>query len=99
MFTPSDSSRARRHAQFLCYAPRLWAYWPFLPVIRRHPNGDTDYGVLFDARGHSNLFGYSATVFRFNVFALPQTVSALLAGPREVFYTVEELLDHGWTVD
>jgi hypothetical protein len=55
--------------------------------------------VLFDARGGCGFTGYSATVFLANRFALPPTVAGLLALPREVYDTADELVSAGWRVD
>jgi hypothetical protein len=52
--------------------PDLWTLWPFLPVVRRHPDGRTDYGVLFDAQAVCNLTGYRCTVWLTNLFTLPR---------------------------
>jgi hypothetical protein len=46
----------------------------------------------------SGVYGYSATVFRANVFCLPAH-DALLTLPREVFDTAEEVYAAGWRVD
>lgn len=78
--------------------PALWPVWPFLPLVRRSSHG-TELGVLFDARGAVGRTGYSATVFLTNVFTLPATVDQLLATPREVYDTAEELVAAGWWVD
>ena len=86
-----------RHLLFVT-TPALWPAWPFLPVIRCAPGG-TDLGLMIDARGLCGLTGYSATVFRCNLFALPPTVPGFLALPKEVFDTGEELLAVGWRVD
>ncbi len=85
-----------RTVLFLC-TPALWPCWPFLPVVRRTADGE-ELGVVFDART-TRLTGYSATVFRCNLFALPPSLAAFLALPREVFDTAEELADGGWRVD
>jgi hypothetical protein len=55
--------------------------------------------VLFDALGVCGLTGYSATVLRTNLFALPPTVAELLALPREAYDAAEELVGGGWRVD
>ena len=91
---PGDPAR---HLLFVT-TPALWPAWPFLPVIR-HARGVTDLGLMFDARGACGLTGYSAAVFAANLFALPPTVDALLALPRESFDSGEELLANGWVVD
>jgi hypothetical protein len=79
--------------------PERWEAWPFLPVVRRHPGGATDYGVLYDFRNTSGRLGFSSTVFLTNLFLAPDTEEAFLALPKETFDTPEELLGAGWTVD
>jgi hypothetical protein len=79
--------------------PPMWALWPFLPVVRRHPDGRTDYGVLFDTRNLRCLTGYRCTVFVTNVFTLPRRLDRFLALPREVYDTFDELVAAGWSVD
>jgi len=78
--------------------PAVWLAWPFLPLNRDSPNG-RELGVLFDAMNAVGRTGYSATVFIANLFMLPPTVGELLALPREVFDTAEELIAAGWRVD
>lgn len=89
--------RARARTVLFLINPALWPQWPFLPVVRRTPAGE-ELGVVFDART-ARLPGYSATVFRTNLFLLPPTLDAFLALPREVCDTAEELADRGWRVD
>ena len=91
---PDDLARQR---QFLTN-PTLWVCWPFLPVVRRGEH-DQELGVLFDARTVCDLTGYFATVLKTNLFLMPRTVLEILALPREVFDTAEELLEHGWRID
>jgi hypothetical protein len=80
--------------------PSLWQYYPFLPVVRRPLGRDKpECGVLYDARGASGLYGYSATVFLINIFQLPPTEAELLALPKRVYDTLEEMASDGWTVD
>ncbi len=55
--------------------------------------------MLFDARGACGLTGFSATVIRANLFALPARLDQFLALPREAFDDAEELLRAGWAVD
>lgn len=90
-------ARARDRTVLFLTAPALWPCWPFLPVVRRTVDGE-ELGVVFDART-ARLTGYSATVFRCNLFALPPSLAAFLALPREVFDSAEELADGGWCVD
>ena len=78
--------------------PTRWPLWPFLPVVRRGGNG-LDLGVLFDAGRALDVTGYSATVFRVNLFLIPRHLEALLALPKETFDTAEEVLAAGWRVD
>ena len=79
--------------------PERWPQWPLLPVVRRHPDGTVDYGVLYDFVNTTGRRGFSSTVLLTNVFLAPATEEALLALPREVHDTPEELLRSGWTVD
>jgi hypothetical protein len=79
-------------------APGTWPLWPFLPVVRR-TGGEEELGVLFDAFGLCRLPGYSATVWFTNLFTLPPSLSGLLALPKEVFDTPDELVTAGWRVD
>jgi hypothetical protein len=95
--TPPVPDELARHLTVIT-TPPLWVAWPFLPLARRTAGG-TELGVLFDARGAADLTGYSATVFAANLFALPATLAALLALPRDVHDTAEELLAAGWRLD
>ncbi len=86
-----------RHRLILA-TPATWPVWPFLPVVRR-TGGDEELGVLFDAFGLCRLTGFSASVFLTNLFTLPPSLLELLALPKEVFDTPEELVAAGWRVD
>ena len=79
-------------------SPARWPLWPFLPVVRRI-RGEEELGVLFDAFGLCRLTGFSACVFLTNLFTLPPSLPELLALPKEVFDTPEELIAAGWRVD
>lgn len=94
---PPASDEYVRHLRVIT-TPPVWAAWPFLPLVR-HTDNVVELGILFDARGAAGLTGYSATVFRANLFALPATLAALLALPRDAFDTAEELLAAGWRLD
>ena len=78
--------------------PAAWPVWPFLPVVRR-TNGDEELGVLFDAFGLCGLTGFSACIFLTNLFTLPPSLPQLLALPKEVFDTADEMIAAGWRVD
>jgi len=81
-------------------SPQLWPARPFLALTRIRPGSNlTEFGVLYDARGASSLFGYSATVFRANVFHLPPTEAEFLKLPHYTYDTFEEIADDGWVVD
>jgi hypothetical protein len=94
---PDPSLRAR-NLLFLS-DPRLWPEWPFLPLVRRRPGHEEEYGVLLDALGACGLPGRSATVYLANLFELPPTLDAFLALPHETFDLPEEVFHAGWTID
>ena len=79
--------------------PRLWPVHPFLPLIRRKEGGEEDCGVLYDLFGLKGVTGYGATVILCNIWLLPPTEPELLAMPREVYDSAEEVYDAGWRVD
>ncbi len=98
MVSLSPAARRRRDLVFVS-RPRLWATWPFLPVVRRREDGSRQLGVMYDARGVSGTFGFSATVLLTNLFTMPRTEAKILALPKCVYDTPEEVLDDGWSVD
>jgi hypothetical protein len=79
--------------------PNLWPNWPVLPLVRRREGQEEELGLLVDAMGLADRPGYSATVFKTNIFLLPPTLEELLQLPREAFDTAEELFEAGWAVD
>jgi len=95
-----EQSLARLRDLVWFRTPHLWWAWPFLPLVRPLPDGaGPQCGVLYDARNASGQYGYSATVFLANLFLLPRTLEELLALPREVYDTPEEVYDAGWRID
>jgi hypothetical protein len=100
MTTPTEQPRkATARDLFFFTHPEHWPTWPFLPVVRRHADRETDYGVLYDAVHATGLTGYSSTVFLCNLFLMPEKESELLALPKEVFDTPDEMAAAGWCVD
>jgi hypothetical protein len=101
MNLPASSLGLRRQRYLdIITDPRRWPTWPFLPLIRPLPGGEENQlGVLYDARGVSGLYGFSATVFLANLFLLPSTEEKLLALPKCVYDRPEEIVDDGWRVD
>jgi hypothetical protein len=94
------ATRARRaHERTVLYlsTPALWAHWPFLPLVRR-TDGREELGVVFDARA-AGLTGLSSTVYRCNIFLLPDSFEQFLALPHETFDSSDELASAGWSVD
>ena len=79
--------------------PSLWVIWPFLPLVRRRPEGQIDYGVLFDSQGVCNITGYCCAVFLSNLFALPSRLDQFFALPKEVYDSFDEVVAAGWRVD
>ena len=100
MTTPTEPShKATARDLFFFTHPEQWATWPFLPVVRRHADDNMDYGVLYDAMHLTGRTGFSSTVFLCNIFLMPQTEAELLALPKEVFDTSDEMAEAGWRVD
>jgi hypothetical protein len=94
---PRPPAWPRDRSYFAC--PRLWPFWPFLPVKRYPPGGPPEYGVLYDAARASGTSGYESTVFRANLHLLPETEAQLLALPRHAYASPVELAADGWMVD
>jgi hypothetical protein len=95
--TSADPGRAR--TLYFVTHPDRWPLWPFLPLVRRPPGGEEELGIIYDALHARGLPGLSCAVILTNLFTLPETFEGLLALPREVFDTPEELADAGWSVD
>jgi len=93
---PADAVLSR-NLQFISN-PSLWNLWPYLPLIR-DTTSVRELGVMVDLHGRVGITGFSATVFLTNLFTLPQQLDELLALPKEVFDTAEELIAAGWRVD
>jgi hypothetical protein len=79
--------------------PERWPAWPHLPVVRRKPGGEEDLGVLYDFAHTSGRTGFGSTVFLCNLVFVPDTEEQLLALPKEVYDTSEEVAAAGWSVD
>ncbi len=79
--------------------PDLWPLRPFLPLMRYPVGGPAEEGLLYDAVHVSGTYGFSTTVFLVNLLLLPRTEAELLAVPRRVYDTPEELARDGWVVD
>jgi hypothetical protein len=99
---PTPTPRRRATARDLAFlqTPERWPRYPFLPLVRCL--GDRtlpECGLLYDALGVSGRVGYRCTVFLVNLLAVPTTEAALLAAPRRVYDTFDELADDGWVVD
>ena len=95
--TRIDGDRIRNLLFFS--TPALWERWPFLPLVRRHPDKEEECGLLCDVLGLTGTTGYSATVIACNLFLVPPDLDDLLALPKEVFDLPEEVYSAGWRVD
>lgn len=95
----SEERRDRLRNLYLMGYPALWPQWPFLPLVRRRPGQEDECGLLCDLMRLTGLPGYSATVFKANLFLVPLELGRFLALPKEVFDTPEEVLDVGWRID
>ena len=98
MTTLTDVSASPGRDVLVFSNPALWPCWPFLPVMRR-TKGVEELGLMYDVRHITGRTGYSATIFKCNLFELPPTEAEFLALPREVFDTCEEVAAGGWRVD
>jgi hypothetical protein len=96
-FTPKR--RAGPHDLFYFASPQHWPAWPFLPLVREHPDERQQLGVMYDAKGAEGKYGFGSTVFLGNYFEMPPTEDEVLALPKIVYDTFEKLADDGWTVD
>jgi hypothetical protein len=99
MTAPSRRRQATERDLLWMSTPALWPQWPILPVVRRHPDGDFDTGLMYDTRGATRLAGLAATVFIGNLFQLPRTLDEFLALPKETYDTFEEVVAAGWRID
>jgi hypothetical protein len=79
--------------------PALWEHWPFLPVIRRKPGQEMEYGVLYDQFTVAGRTGHSSTIHLTNLFLMPPTEADFLQLPREIYDAPEEVYEAGWRVD
>ncbi len=79
--------------------PSLWPVWPFLPLMRRKPGKEEEYGLLYDAFTMSGKTGFSSTVFFCNLFQVPTTEEELLGLPHETYDRPEEIFDAEWRID
>jgi hypothetical protein len=99
MSTPVPRLEGVARDLFFLRRPEYWPAWPCLPVVRRNRDGSMDLGVLYDFAHTSGRTGYGCTVFLCNVVFVPDTEEQLLALPREVYDTFEEVAAAGWAVD
>jgi hypothetical protein len=96
--SPAEEKTRQRNLLFFT-TPKLWPRWPFLPLVRRKPGREMEYGLLFDAKNLHDLTGYSATVFLCILLLIPPTIHEFLNLPRETFDLPEEIFEAGWRVD
>jgi hypothetical protein len=98
--TPTEQPRKATARDLFFFAhPEHWPTWPHLALVRRHADGGMDFGVLYDAMHKTGRTGYSSTVFLCNYFLMPEMEGELLALPKEIFDTPEEMAEAGWRVD
>jgi hypothetical protein len=96
--TAAEDRLRARNLRFLS-KPSLWPVWPFLPLMRRRPGQEEEYGLLYDAFNVSDKTGYSSTVFLVNLFQAPSAEDDLLALPKETFDSPEEIYEADWRID
>jgi hypothetical protein len=94
---PPILSPRERSLLFIAH-PGLWPMWPVLPLVRR-TRGMPELGVMFDFKGTTGRTGFGAAVLLSNLFELPPSGRDLLALPREVYDSADEIVHAGWEVD
>jgi hypothetical protein len=94
---PPILSPRERSVLFIAH-PGLWPLWPVLPLVRR-TRGREELGVMVDFRGTTGRTGFGAAVLLGNLFELPSGERELLALPREVYDSADEVVAAGWVVD
>jgi hypothetical protein len=99
MTAPLPALEGMARDLFFFRHPERWPAWPYLPVVRRKPGGAMDLGVIYDFAHASGRTGYCCTVILCNLVFVPDTEEQLLALPKEVFDTFEEVAAAGWAVD
>jgi hypothetical protein len=99
MSIPLPRLEGKARDLFVFRTPAQWETWPFLAVVRHKPDGEMDCGVMYDFAHISGRTGYGCTVFLCNFWLLPGTEEELVALPKEVFDTFEEMIAAGWAVD
>ena len=60
-------------------------------ILIRIKSNEMDLGILYDFAHTSGRTGFGSTVILCNLFFLPDTEEELLALPKEVFDTAEEI--------
>ena len=78
--------------------PQTWPSWPILAMVRE-TDDDFDVGFMYDLFHHVDIAGYSATVFVHNALDVPTHLGAILALPKEIYDTPEEIVTAGWRPD
>jgi len=80
-------------------SPHLWSVWPFLPLVRRLPGKEEEYGLLFDTKKTMKHWACLPRSSFATCFWMPPTVEEFLALPKETYDTPEEIADAGWLID
>jgi hypothetical protein len=101
--TTKELQTKERAQLFVMGCPKAWTHWPFLALVRENAEGyrGLDYGLLIDIFHATKwgLSGYSSTIFLCNFYAKPEEWNEILALPKEVFDTLEEVYSAGWKID
>ncbi|MFH1031162.1 MAG: hypothetical protein V1767_01125 [Chloroflexota bacterium] len=94
-----EQARIKNEAEFKakCLAmmrdPNRWSAWPILPLVKYDPSKskiDGESGFIIENPGVKH------TVFKGNVFSLPEDFTTL---PQEKFESFEAMVEAGWRVD
>jgi hypothetical protein len=99
MATASPQMSLHQRNLLFFATPSLWPIWPYLPLVRRRPGQEEEYGVLVDVMKLFEVPGHSSTVFLSILFLMPADLDQMLELPKEVYDTPDEIFAAGWRVD
>ena len=88
----------QRNLRFLA-APDLWPNWPYLPLMRRCPGQEEEFGVLFDVMKVFEVAGYTSTVFISEHLLHARRTRSDARTAQRSFRHPRKIFAAGWRVD